>query len=84
MTKELSLDSATAREHILAGRNEAILVNGLLDLRGVEIEAISADVTCHDLDASDSSLLQSSRISRDAILIPLGKDAKLEPVASKS
>ena len=84
MTKELSLDSATAREHILAGRNEAISVNGLLDLRGVEIETISADVTCHDLDATGSSLASLPKGIKIASRLILDDCSKLESLASKS
>lgn len=78
MKKELSLDSAAARELILAGHKEAISVDGLLDLRGVEIETISADVTCHDLDATGSSLSSLPQGIKIASRLILDDCSKLE------
>ena len=78
MSKELTLDSANARERILAGSKDAICVAGLLDLRGVEIETIAAHVTCHDLDATGSSLTALPEGIKIASRLILDDCSKLE------
>ena len=56
MTDRLELSPAEARDYLLAKKRGKIRVSGLLDLRNVEIEKLSASISCYDLDASGSSL----------------------------
>ena len=45
-----------ARDHLLAGGDGPLVVQGRLDLRGAKIEQLPDGITCYELDATGASL----------------------------
>lgn len=56
MNKISELSPQDAKRFILEKQKGSIEVRGLLDLRGVDIEEIVCEISCFDLDASESNL----------------------------
>ncbi len=56
VAKVLNLTSHEARQFLIKESKGTIEVDGLIDLRGVELRKLSASISCHDLDASGSAL----------------------------
>ena len=56
MDKVLDLSAEEAREYLLERKRGTIRVPGLIDLRGAKLEQLSANISCHSLDATGSAL----------------------------
>jgi hypothetical protein len=56
VANRLNLTPQEARKFLVEERTGAIEVDGLIDLRNVDLNRLSASISCHDLDASGSAL----------------------------
>ena len=73
---EVSADEAKRR--ILDGYTGTLTVRGCVDLRAAKIETIKAKLSCHDLDASRSSLKRLPRTLRVQSRLVMDRCSQLE------